>query len=67
MTTDQIVTVILTAIITGGFSTVTTVAALKVHINYLRESIARQEKAINRAHGRIDAYDRHVFPNIIKE
>lgn len=67
MTTDQLVTVLLTAVITGGFSTITTVAALKVHINYLRESIARHEKAITRAHGRIDSIDRCVFPNHVTE
>jgi hypothetical protein len=61
MTSDQIITMIVTAIITGGFSTVTTVTALKVHINYLRESIARHEQAITRAHNRIDHIDKSVF------
>ena len=61
MTSEQIITMIVTAIITGGFSAITTVTALKVHINYLRESIARHEKAITRAHDRIDDLDKYTL------
>ena len=51
---DQITMVIFTAVITGGFSAAATVVGLKVHISYLRDAIARQEMAIQRAHERID-------------
>ncbi len=61
MPSDQIITMIVTAMITGGFSTFTTVTALKVHINYLRESINRHEQAITRAHNRIDHIDKSIF------
>jgi len=46
--------IFLTAAITGSISTIATVSALKVHINYLREAIERHEAAIIRAHDRID-------------
>lgn len=39
---------------TGASSAAMTVVALRVHIQYLRESVARQERAIQRAHERID-------------
>ncbi len=54
MNLDSIITVVITALVTGGFSTFATVTSLKVHINYLKEGINRQEKSINRAHERID-------------
>ncbi len=60
MSTDQLITMIITALVTGGFSTFTTVIALKVHINYLREAINRHEKAITRAHNRIDQIDTSI-------
>lgn len=59
--TQDIVSIIVTAVVTGGISTITTVGALKVHINYLRELLARQEKMIIRAHARIDDLDKHLF------
>ena len=46
--------IILTAIATGAISAFTTVSALRVHINYLREHLNRHESSINRAHERID-------------
>ena len=54
MPTDQLLTIIYTAIVTGGVSAIATVGALKVHINYLREGQERNERAIARAHKRID-------------
>lgn len=61
MTAEEIGAIIITSVLTGGLSAVTTVAALKVHVQYLRESIEqlraaddKQAKAIERAHQRID-------------
>ncbi len=51
---NEIATVVITAIVTGTASTIGTVAALKVHINYLRESISLHHQAITRAHMRLD-------------
>lgn len=58
-----IITVLITGGITGIISTVTTVIALRVHLKYLIESIERHEKAIARAHDRIDNL-RHALPGI---
>ncbi|NIB44756.1 hypothetical protein HBA55_34570 [Pseudomaricurvus alkylphenolicus] len=55
---EQLVPVIIASAVTGGVSTFATVVALKVHINYLREAIARHEAAITRAHARIDSMER---------
>lgn len=54
MPTDQLLTIVYTAIVTGGVSAIATVGALRVHINYLREGQTRNERAISRAHERID-------------
>lgn len=50
--------VIITAVVTGGTSSVATIAALRVHIQYLRETVTRLESAIQRAHERIDEMQR---------
>ena len=50
--------IFLTASITGSISTISTLSALKFHINYLREAIERHETAIIRAHDRIDNLER---------
>ena len=54
----DIIKIILTAAFTGFISTFATVSALRVHINYLRESLNRHELAIARAHDRIDNLER---------
>ncbi len=54
MDTTQVLTVIISAVTTGGISTFATVTALKVHINYLKESVTDLKKQITRAHERID-------------
>lgn len=51
---DQIILVLVTAAVTGAISTVTTVIALRVHIGYLREHIAKIEQNLTRVHTRID-------------
>jgi len=61
MEADQLITMVVTAIITAGFGTITTVTALRVHINYLREGQQRNEQAITRAHNRIDELDKCAF------
>lgn len=54
----EVIKIIITAVATGAISAFTTVSALRVHINYLRESLARNEIAIVRAHDRIDNIER---------
>lgn len=44
----------ITSIATGIVSSVATVKSLQVHIDYLRSNAERQEKAIERAHDRLD-------------
>lgn len=60
MPVDQLVTIILSAIVTGGFSAIVTVAGVKVHIAYLKENVSRNEKATQRAHERIDQIDKSI-------
>ncbi len=55
----QIASVIASSVLTGIVSTMGTVRALGVHITYLREAIDRQERAIERAHKRIDDLERN--------
>lgn len=45
---------IVTGAITGSVSSQRTIAALLVHIEYLRSHIHRHEETITRAHARID-------------
>lgn len=52
---NDIALAILSSVLTGFLSTGLTVAALKVHIQYLRDHVERHEKAIQRAHRRIDS------------
>jgi hypothetical protein len=43
---------------TGASSAGMTIAALRVHILYLRETVHRHNRAIERAHERIDALEK---------
>lgn len=45
---------VVTGAITGSVSSQRTIAALLVHIDYLRSHIHRHEETITRAHARID-------------
>ena len=54
----EVIKIIITAVATGAISAFTTVSALRVHINYLRENLTRHESAISRAHERIDHIER---------
>jgi len=51
---EQILLVVVTAVITSGLSTIATVSSLRVHIDYLRETLTTHKHAIDRAHQRID-------------
>ena len=51
---DQALEIVLTAAVTGIVSTISTVIALRVHIVWIRETLKRHEKAIQRAHERAD-------------
>ena len=53
MDITQIIYALVTAVITGGVSALATVKALRVHIQYLRETIDRHELSLTRAHDRI--------------
>lgn len=57
----KMLTVIITAVVTGAISAIGTVAALRVHILYIRERLTehherfnKMERAIERAHERLD-------------
>lgn len=51
---NDVLVIVGTSVFTGLVSTLGTVAALRVHIMYLREHITRHETTIQRAHTRID-------------
>jgi len=56
--TDQVM-IILTAVLTGAISaggaSILTVAGLRVHVEYLKQATENNDKAISRAHSRIDS------------
>ena len=52
----DLIEIVITAAVTGVFSAVGTVAALRVHIIYLREAVGENKKAIERAHRRLDEW-----------
>lgn len=54
----SLVEAIIVSSVTAGLGTAATIAALKVHIMYLRESITRIDKSVNRAHERIDEIEK---------
>jgi hypothetical protein len=62
VTADQLSVVILSAVAAGIVSAIGSallvVAALRVHIEYLRQADDRHEKSITRAHQRIDDIER---------
>lgn len=59
---EQVAGALLISVITGAIAgqvgAQKTIAALVVHIDYLRSHVDRHEKAIARAHERIDQLDR---------
>lgn len=65
---------IITGIISGGVSAGGTVAALRVHIGYLKEKLTnvelrlqKAESAVQRAHGRIDLINHNESRNNEKD
>lgn len=58
----EIIIAVVTAVVTGAIAAFGTVAALKVHITYLREHIDRLYAASTRAHTRIDGLERRSPP-----
>lgn len=55
-------TALIAAVVSGLVSSLGTIAALKVHITYLRETLERHEKAIQRAHDRLDEHEKAHRP-----
>lgn len=53
-----LVSSLVTGIVASVLSTVMTTIALKVHIEYIRQELARHDRAITRAHSRIDSLGR---------
>lgn len=53
-----VVVSVITGFISGGLSSQRTIAALTVHIDYLRADIARHDAAITRAHERVDRLEK---------
>ncbi|MBR9791218.1 MAG: hypothetical protein GYB58_05650 [Gammaproteobacteria bacterium] len=58
---NTLVVAVVAAVGTGIVSTLGTVAALKVHISYITQTMIRLEKSIERAHTRIDEHDRTLY------
>jgi len=54
---NQIVMVILASIITGAISTIGTIAALRVHITYLKEMLKKTDEKGTRAHSRLNTLE----------
>jgi uncharacterized protein (DUF3084 family) len=63
----EIIIAVIVAVVTGGVSAFGTVAALKVHITYLREHVARLDATTARAHVRIDGIERRQHPHTHNE
>jgi hypothetical protein len=51
---------VITGAIAGSIASQRTIAALIVHVDYLKSHIERHETTINRAHQRIDDIERRV-------
>ena len=47
---DVVIQIVLTSVITGGITSVATVAAINVNISWLIKTTEKNEHAINRAH-----------------
>lgn len=45
---------VITAMVTGYFSSIVTVRALFIHIEYLKDGIHETKKSVDQAHKRID-------------
>jgi len=54
---SQFIMMVITAVITGGLSSIGTIAALRVHITYLGKTVDRHEEVIAHLHQRIDGLD----------
>jgi len=54
---SQFIMMVITAVITGGLSSIGTIAALRVHITYLGKTVDRHEEIIAHIHQRIDGLD----------
>lgn len=54
MTSDQIATAIVTAVLSGTISAMSAVAAIRVHISWLEKSVSELRQSLTRAHERID-------------
>lgn len=54
MSGDQVVSAIVTAVLSGAISAMSAVVALRVHVAWIKETLERHEKAISRAHARVD-------------
>ena len=50
----NLIVTIASAVGAGLVSSLGTVAALKVHISYLKENLDRVDRSVQRAHGRLD-------------
>lgn len=55
--TSQVTMMILTAAVTGALSSIGTIAALKTHILYIKETLSRHEREFSRLHARVDEAD----------
>lgn len=54
MSGEEIARMVLSALLSGGVAALSAVVALKVHVAWIKETLERHERAISRAHERID-------------
>lgn len=59
---EIIITALISSVVAGAVSAIAssqlTIAGLRVHIEYLKQADERHEKAITRAHERIDSVEK---------
>lgn len=54
MSADQMTGAIITAVISGGVSAISAVAAIRVNIKWLERQLMEMKQSLGRAHQRID-------------
>lgn len=61
---SSLIAAIVSAVGAGVVSSLGTIAALRVHISYINETLKRHEKAIERAHQRADEHDKLLYHKV---
>lgn len=58
---EKIIPMLLCSLVTGGVSSMGTVAAMDVHIDYLKENNIRQDKIIDGVVRRVSEVEKKVY------